>query len=272
MQFVCLLCAGRAVVKWGGGVAMPIHDWTRMEAGDFHHFHHQWIATLADTLNAGGLPPGYMALAEEVRGRPIPDVVTLQTQPRPAGEPEGGVAVAESPPTSRVVARFEKVVYARRANRVAIRHGRGRVVAIIEIVSPGNKSGRNAIRSFVDKAVEIINQGVNLLVVDLFPPTPRDPHGLPRLIAEEFGDESFDLPPDKPLTVASFTGGDVPAVYGDSFGEGDAIPAAPIFLSDARYLPAPLDETYNRTWAAYPAFLKGIMAGLTAESPPPAAD
>jgi hypothetical protein len=238
---------------------MPIHDWTRMEAGDFHHFHHQWIAALADALNTGGLPPGYMAMAEQGTGRPIPDVVTLQTQPRSAGEPDGGLAVAEKPPTARVVARFEKVVYARRANRIAIRHGRGRVVAIVEIVSPGNKSGRNAIRSFVDKAVEIINQGVNLLVVDPFPPTPRDPQGLPRLIAEEFGDETFDLLPDKPLTVASFTGGDVPTVYGDSFGVGDAIPVAPIFLSEARYVPAPLEETYGRAWASYPVYLKEIM-------------
>jgi hypothetical protein len=33
-----------------------------------------------------------------------------------------------------------------------MRHGRGKVVAIIEIVSPGNKESRNAIRSFVEKA------------------------------------------------------------------------------------------------------------------------
>ena len=59
---------------------MPIHDWTRAEAGDFHHFHQTWIPLLAAALNGGGLPPEFMALAEQVTGRPIPDVVTLQAQ------------------------------------------------------------------------------------------------------------------------------------------------------------------------------------------------
>jgi hypothetical protein len=39
-----------------------------------------------------------------------------------------------------------------------------KVVAIIEIVSPGNKDSRNAIRTFVEKAADILNQGVNLLI------------------------------------------------------------------------------------------------------------
>jgi hypothetical protein len=59
---------------------MPIHDWTRAQAGDFHHFHQTWIPFLAAALNGGGLPPGFMAL------------VTLQF-----GEPSGhsgGVAIA----------------------------------------------------------------------------------------------------------------------------------------------------------------------------------
>ena len=41
---------------------MPIHDWTRLEPGDFHHFHQRWIQDIAAALNSGGLPAGYMAL------------------------------------------------------------------------------------------------------------------------------------------------------------------------------------------------------------------
>jgi hypothetical protein len=59
---------------------MPIHDWTRAEAGDFHHFHQTWIPLLAAALNNGGLPPGFIALAEQVAGRTIPDVVTLESR------------------------------------------------------------------------------------------------------------------------------------------------------------------------------------------------
>jgi hypothetical protein len=35
---------------------------------------------MLQSLNGGLLPPGYMALAEQVTGRPIPDVVTLQAR------------------------------------------------------------------------------------------------------------------------------------------------------------------------------------------------
>lgn len=66
---------------------MPIHDWTRCESGDFHHFHQRWISALTDYLN-GGLPPlEYMAMAEQVTDRPIPNVVTLQAR---ASEGESG--------------------------------------------------------------------------------------------------------------------------------------------------------------------------------------
>jgi hypothetical protein len=130
---------------------MPIHDWTRAQGGDFHHFHQRWISALTDALNGGGLPPEFVALAEQVTGRPIPDVVTLQARSR--AERTGGIALAPAPPPSaRVIQKLDRINYARRADRVVIRHGRGRVVAIIEIVSPGNKDSRHAIRSFVEKA------------------------------------------------------------------------------------------------------------------------
>ena len=29
---------------------MPVHDWTRVAAGIFHHFHHDWITEIARAL------------------------------------------------------------------------------------------------------------------------------------------------------------------------------------------------------------------------------
>ena len=236
---------------------MPIHDWTRLEPGDFHHFHQGWVVSLTNELNGGLLPPEYIAMTEQVTGRPIPDVVALHAR-APKGEP-GGVAVATAPPTARVIARFGKINYAKRADRVVIRHGRGKVVAIIEIVSPGNKDSRNAMRTFVENAADILNQGVNLLVVDLFPPTSHDPNGIHKAISDELGDEPFEAPPGKPLTVASYIGGDLPMAYVDSVGVGDPLPSLPIFLSDTRYIPAPLEATYLKAWAVFPAILKELF-------------
>ena len=221
---------------------MPIHDWTRLEAGDFHDFHQCWVVGIRNALNGGLLPPEYMAMAEQVTSRPIPDVVTLQTR-----EPKidsGGIAVATAPPSARVIARIEGGDYAKRADRIVIRHGRGKVVAIIEIVSPGNKASRYAMRSFVEKAADILGQGVNLLVVDLFPPTPRDPQGIQKAIWDELNDEPFEMPAGKPLIVASYIGGDIPTAYVESVGIGDPLSDLPIFLSETRYIPAPLEQTY----------------------------
>jgi Protein of unknown function (DUF4058) len=240
---------------------MPIHDWTRLEPGDFHDFHQCWVVEIRNALNGGLLPPDYMAMAEQVTGRPIPDVVTLHSR-APKGDP-GGIAVATAPPTARVIAKFEKINYAKRADRVVIRHGRGLVVAIIEILSPGNKDSRNAIRTFVEKAADILNQGVNLLVVDLFPPTTRDPQGIHKAIWDEFGDEPFEAPSGKPFTVASYIGGDLPTAYVESVGPGDPLPSAPIFLSETRYIPAPLEATYLRAWGVFPALLKELMEPAT---------
>jgi Protein of unknown function (DUF4058) len=234
---------------------MPIHDWTRAQAGDFHHFHQRWISALTDALNGGGLPPGFMALAKQVAGRPIPDVVTPE-----ARGPKGGVAIAPVPaPSARVIQKFERINYAKRADRVVIRHGRGRVVAIIEIVSPGNKDSRHAIRSFVEKAADVLNQGVHLVVVDLFPPTPRDPQGIHKAISDEFGDEPFDFLPDKPLTVVSYIGGDLPTADVESVGVGDRLPAIPLFLTEYVHVACPLDATYDEAWRVYPAMLKEVL-------------
>jgi len=246
---------------------MPIHDWTRMQAGDFHDFHHGWIIRLRDALNRGPLPPGYMAMAEQVTGGLIPDVVTRQSR-RPSATDGGGVAVKERPPTARLVTRGEPLAYAEKADRVVIRYGRGRVVAIVEIVSPGNKSNRHTIRSFVEKAAEILRQGINLLIVDLFPPTARDPQGIHKAIWDEVVDEPFEPPADKPLTVAAYLAGQIPVAYVEPVGVGDVLPSAPVFLSDSEldYIPAPLEETYDQAWAVYPEFLKAIMESPSAGS------
>src|SRR5439155_15811635 len=57
---------------------MPVHDWTRVEAGIFHAFHHRWISAISDALNEGILPEDYYALPEQHAAGFGPDVLTLQ--------------------------------------------------------------------------------------------------------------------------------------------------------------------------------------------------
>ena len=89
------------------GSTMPIHDWSRVDAGIFHHFHHAWIEEIARALNRGVLPGDYYAMAEQHASQFGPDVLNLQSQHRDdsaldevgpitdrSGEAEVGVVVA----------------------------------------------------------------------------------------------------------------------------------------------------------------------------------
>jgi hypothetical protein len=239
---------------------MPIHDWTRVDAGLFHDFHQDWTIELRRSLNAGLLPPGYVALTDQQVGGPIPDVLTLHREPKIARKHEpGGLAVATAPPRARFVDEIEEDNYARRANRIRIQHRHGQVVAIIEIVSPGNKNTRTALKTFVHKACDIIWQGIHLLIVDLFPPSERDPQGIHKAIWDELAERPFELPVDKPLTVVAYQAVPTKKAYVEPVAVGDDLPSLPIFLTEDDYVPAPLEGTYRASWAAYPADFKELL-------------
>lgn len=148
---------------------MPIHDWTHVSDGTFHHLHHGWIDEIAEALNAGLLPRNYYAMAEEFAAGFGPDVLTLQAPQADGGDDtvsngspytvslgEGSVALAkvELQPTAETDLAF----YRRKQNVVAVRDAAGdRVVAVVEIVSRGNKSAREPFDAFIKKAATLLN-------------------------------------------------------------------------------------------------------------------
>ena len=135
---------------------MPVHDWTRVDAGLFHAFHQSWIIRLCDALNGERLPPDYFALAEQSIREPIPDVLTLELSPRGGspGQTATALAVSSAPPSTSRVFRAEDRIYVHKTSRIVVRHRHGRVVAVVEIVSPGNKASRNELRFYLEKASE----------------------------------------------------------------------------------------------------------------------
>ncbi|HEX5271095.1 MAG TPA: DUF4058 family protein, partial [Gemmataceae bacterium] len=201
---------------------MPVHDWTRVDAGIFHAFHHSWIEEIARALNRRLLPPDYYALPEQVAVGLGPDVLTLQGSGNGDGDDRGGprlpptaggVSVLTAP-QAQPTAETDMEFYRRKQNMIAVRHVSGdRVVAIIEIVSPGNKAARNPLRAFVAKAAELLSKGVHLLVVDVFPPGRRDPQGIHSEIWQEIAGQEYEPPADKPLTVAAYDAGDALRAY-----------------------------------------------------------
>jgi len=242
---------------------MPIHDWTRVDAGIFHDFHHTWITEIKRALKRRLLPPEYYALAEQIAGGLGPDILTLQRPTNgapPPAEPTGGVALATSPPQVEFWLKTEADLYATKAKAVVVRHkSNHQVIAVIEIVSPGNKNNRHGLRALVDKVRELLRAGVHLLLIDLFPPGPRDPEGLHKVIWDEFMDDDFALPADRRLTLAIYVGGLFPQAGVQPVAVGRPLPDMPLFLTPDVYVPMPLEATYEAAWADVPSAWRDVL-------------
>jgi hypothetical protein len=232
-----------------------------VDAGLFHDFHQSWSVKLCDALNMGVLSDEYFALIEQKTPKEEPDVLALKlarSEDEPARD-DGALAVAMVPPKTRITRRSEETHYAAKANRITVRHRHGDVVAIVEFVSPGNKSSKAAFRLFVQKAVKYILAGVSVLIVDVFPPTKRDPFGVHKAIWDEFEEEDFSFPKGKTRTLVSYDAGPPQVAYIENVGVGDALPDMPIFLRPEFYVNAPLESTYQTAWEAFPKALKGLL-------------
>ena len=254
---------------------MPLHDWTRVHAGEFHAFHNGWLFTLQQALNAGGLPKNFYALAEQ-RATPEgenpygPDVLALERRNEPSdvglyGDDgaDGGVAVAEPPPETSLQAEVdEEAWYALRRRTLAIRHrSRDRPVAFVEIASPGNKDRPAAVEAFVDKCASAFAGGLHLVVVDLFPPRANDPGGLALTVARAVGLREFKVPPDVRVPAVSFESGRAPMGYAEPFWIGDELPTLPLFYAAGRYINLALQPAYTAALAAMPDHLRRAVGG-----------
>jgi hypothetical protein len=199
---------------------MPIHDWTRVDAGIFHAFHHDWITEISRALNCGLLPAAYYALPEQLAGGLIPKVIV-----------------------------------------VAVRHvSNHQVVAMVEIISPGNKNNQNGLNAFVRKAREVLAAGIHLLLIDLFPPGSRDPQGIHRAVWGEDCGEDYALPEGKPLTCVAYVGGPGAEAFVEPVAVGDTLPEMPLFLTPDVYVPVPLEATYQAAWEGMPAYWRDVLS------------
>jgi hypothetical protein len=228
---------------WSGGAATPIHDWTRVPAGLFHDFHQSWSIRVKDGLNAGRLPKGLVALVEQRAGPRESDVLAIESR-----------------------SRTTKEIYSSRANRIIVTHHLRRIVAVIEILSPGNKDSRAALRDFVDKTIDFLRKGIHILIVDLFPPTPRDPFGIHKVIWDEIEEEDFTFPANKDRILASYETGGERAAYVEPVAVGDQLPDMPLFLTNDLHIIVPLEPTYRATWDASPEEMRlAVETGVMPE-------
>ena len=247
---------------------MPVHDWSRLRAGKFHHFHNSWIYKLSDRLNSGILPRGLYAAGEQVIGDIEPDVLALEQRDSDRQRPydwqsaSGAVALDDHPPRVSYTMEADESVYLRKQDRLAIRSSDGdRIIALIEILSHANKDSRHRMEQFLQKIAGALDCGYHLLVIDLHPPGTLDPQGIHGAIWDYLFGQCPTAPPDRPLTLVSYQADPTPRAYIEPLARGADLPDMPLFLDSDWYVNVPLEETYMLAWDGFPAPWKAELEG-----------
>ena len=253
---------------------MPIHNWKSVEPGIFHDFHQGWSWMIRQALNRI-LPKDHYAIVEQCAVTPEskryePDVVTLQTDHT---ESDSAVVTLAAPPQTTRRLRADLDAYTAKKNFVAIRHVSGdRMVAVIELISPGNKSSVRDAEQFVTKVEDLLRREIHVMLVDLFPPSRTNPYGIHDAIWQNFDSrDPQPVDPAKPLQTVSYENhgaGDLEA-YIEPLAVGDAIPDMPVFLRPGGCVMVPLEATYNSAFEAVPLRWRRVIAPeiLPAASP-----
>jgi Protein of unknown function (DUF4058) len=208
---------------------MPIHDSTLVDAGIFHYFHQRWIGAICDVLNEGVLPEDYYTLAE------LRTTFTVES---------------------------DAEIYLRKQTQVVVRRvSDDRIVALVEVISPGNKSSKFAFDDFLDKVFELLRARVHLLLLDLLPRTKRDPRGIHGAIWEAITEERVTTPKKQSLTLVAYESGDTTRGFYEPVSVGQLLPKMPLFLEYGWHVMIPLEATYAEAFRKVPARWRRVIEG-----------
>ena len=131
------------------------------------------------------------------------------------------------------------------------------MIAIVEIVSPGNKDNRYRLQSFIKKTIQAICSGIHVLLIDLLPPGKLDTQGLHNELGLALGSSTTEFRPELPLTFASyFASLERPEAFIEPTSAGCALIPMPLFLEHDRYIEVPLEDSYRQAWQGVPAALR----------------
>jgi hypothetical protein len=143
---------------------------------------------------------------------------------------------------------------------LAVRHTSGdRIVALIEVLSRGNKASQHALRTLLDKAIAALDAGIHLLLIDVHPPGPRDPNGVHAALLNEISTKDYTLGEQRRLTAAAYVGGTDVDCFVDHFAVGEPVPRMPLFLTRENYLYVPLEAAYLAAWDDVPPQYQAIL-------------
>lgn len=112
----------------------------------------------------------------------------------------------------------------------------------------------------MDKTCDLLEHKIHLLILDLFPPTRRDPQGIHAAIWRELVEDASLPSPDKPLTLAAYESSLVIRAFVEPVAVGDALPDIPLILEPGWAVNVPLERTYDAAWQAVPRRWRNVLA------------
>ncbi len=237
---------------------MPLRDHFHPPLSQIHSWdevHGQWPATIVQQL-VRTLPQRYLAAPRvHLRSQVEIDVATFESDPpwetSGATQADGGVATAVWAPAEPTliletelsdVDEYEVRVYDGRRGR--------RLVAAIELISPGNKDRPEHRSQFTSKCAALLRQGVSVVLVDVV--TARNVNlyaDLLELIGER--DPAFGEQPPATYAVACrwhFRGAKRwLEAWNHPLQVGSLLPRLPLWLTEDYAIPLDLEASYEQT-------------------------
>lgn len=243
---------------------MPLYDHFHGRLGrrPWQSFHGRWANAIADDLNRR-LPKRFVADGPMYLGRSVAaDVVEYESSngsghgaAEDGGAEGGGTAVAVmaetyAPPTTALSmpAHFPDEI------KVEVRDTEDdyRVLAVVELVSKGNKKEADEREQFAAKCLSYLGKGIGLVVIDIVTDSHFNLHN--ELVRVAGHDDAFRMPDDQWLYVTAYRPVsrkkvDLIDLWRWPLAVGEALPAVPLALKSYGCVRLDLEATYTEACA-----------------------
>src|SRR3984893_15481676 len=165
-----------------------------------------WATRIADALTDRWLPPNYIAEEHAHLGPSVEiDVGTFEREALATGEEEGGAVATAGPKVWAPPAAdgFLPSVFPETFEvRVLSTDTGPKLVAAIELISPGNKDRPAERRAFATKCASYLYQGISVIIVDIVTNRRVNLHN--EVIRVMEAAEILELPPETTLYAVAY--------------------------------------------------------------------
>jgi hypothetical protein len=214
-------------------------------------FYSSWATRLADALTEHWLPSNYIAEEHAHMGPSIEIDVGAFVRQTPATSDEGSGVVATVGPKVGVPPAADGVLPSVFPDTFEVRvlsmDTGPKLVAAIELISPGNKDRPAERTAFATKCASYLYQGISIIIVDIVTNRRANLHNEILRIMET--SDVLQLPPEQNLLAVAYqplrrSTGDAIDVWRFPLALGQALPTLPLGLRADLIIPVDFEATY----------------------------